>query len=254
MGYKIILLATALLFCLETDAQKKPSTNKTTVKAKQAQTLFAGDYEGLNGGKTVAISLKQTGNNLSGSLLMNGETAKITGLGKNNIANGQIVEDVSGKAYSFNAERKLNDLYFTITFPEFNNQTVRLTLQKIKANSIASNKNRDQKLIGTWRNTEVISSGSGQFYSSFSTDYFTRFNADGTVYIWTGKSAGGTKDVTIDGTGGANMQKMNWYTNGKTLYLVNPQNKQQSSVGFYAEPSRIMLSSAKSKKVYQRVN
>lgn len=252
MIYKILILAISFSSCLESDAQQQKAIKKPFVKAKQVSSNFTGDYEGSNAGKLVMITIKSAGNNISGTLLMNGETAKLSGTSKNNIATGQIKEDVSGKTYAFSAERKLNELNFSITFPEYNNQVVKLNLQKIV---LASNsKTRDQKLIGTWRNTEVISSGSGQFYSSFSTDYFAKFNADGTALIWTGKSAGGTKDVTIDGTGGSNIQKMEWYTSGKTLYLVNPQNKQQSAVSFYAEPSRMMLSTAKSKKVYQRVN
>lgn len=116
-----------------------------------------------------------------------------------------------------------------------------------------SGKNRDQKLIGTWRNTEVISSGSGEFYSSFSTDYFATFNADGTALIWTGKSAGGSKSVMIDANASNNVQKMEWYTAGKSLYLVDPRSKKESFVTFYAEPSRMMLTSNSSKKVYHRV-
>ncbi|RYG01336.1 MAG: hypothetical protein EOO07_34310 [Chitinophagaceae bacterium] len=252
MIYKILILALSFSSCLESDAQQKKAIKKPIVKAKQVVSNFTGDYEGNNSGKVVTINMKSTGNNISGTLLMNGETAKLSGISKNNIATGKITEDVSGKTYVFDAERKLNDLYISITFPEYNNQVLKLNLQKVVLAN--NNKTRDQKLIGTWRNTEVISSGSGQFYSSFSTDYFARFNADGTALIWTGKSAGGTKDVTIDGSGGKNLQKMEWYTSGKNLYLVNPQNRQQSAVSFYAEPNRMMLSSAKSKKVYQRVN
>ncbi|RZK21420.1 MAG: hypothetical protein EOO86_01185 [Pedobacter sp.] len=224
------------------------------MKIKQTPSLFTGSYEGLSGGKNVAIVLTAKDSKLTGSLLINGESAQITGLVQSNLASGQIKEDISGKVYSFTAERKLDALNFLITFPEYNNQIVKMELIKTKTVfASTSGKNRDQKLIGTWRNTEVISSGSGEFYSSFSTDYFATFNADGTALIWTGKSAGGSKSVMIDANASNNVQKMEWYTAGKSLYLVDPRSKKESFVTFYAEPSRMMLTSNSSKKVYHRV-
>ena len=255
MYLKIFIVIIAFSASLEMSAQGKKNTKKKVVTVKQTTSLFSGDYEGAQQGKTVSISLKANGNSLMGSLLMNGENAKITGTAVSNQASGTIKEDESGKTYAFTAERKANELYFNITFPEYNNQILQLVMQKqITNNQLATNKSIDQKLIGTWRNTEIISSGSGQFYSSFSTDYFLKFNADGTASAWSGKSAGGTRDVTIDANGNGNAQKMEWYTAGKNLYFVNPQNKKQSAVIYYAEPNLMMLTQNTDKKVYHRVN
>ncbi len=254
MWYKTLVLLLLLSSCVETDDQSKKNAKKLVV-AKQLSLLFTGNFEGVNAGKSISISLNADKSNVSGLLMMNGESAKITGISKNNKASGQIKELASGKIYSFTAEQKLNDLSFSITFPEYNNQVVKMDLKKITtANAAIGKKQRDQNLIGTWRNTEVISSGSGEFYSSFSTDYFARFNADGTALVWKGKSAGGSKNATIDASSNGNAQKMKWYTSGKTLYLVDPGSKQESAVIFYAEPNRMMLTSNKSKKVYQRIN
>lgn len=255
MLLKILFVALVFTSCADTHLPAQKPKKKPAILVKQTGALFSGEFEGANGGKNTTISLKPNGSKLSGHLNMDGETATITGEIKDANATGKITEVASGKSYVFNAIRKANDLHFSMVFPEFNNQTVSLILNKVvSVNKVTNNKNRDQKLIGTWRNTEVISSGSGQFYSSFSTNYFLKLNADGSALSWTGKSAGGTKDVTIDGDNHSALLKLEWYTNGKSLILANPANRKESQAIYYAEPSRMMLSYGKENKVYQRVN
>ena len=72
-------------------------------------------------------------------------------------------------------------------------------------------------MVGKWRFTEVISSGSGQFYSSFSTDYFLQFNANGSCTTWNGRSAGGSGNVSFESNDGTNIENANWYTEGKNV-------------------------------------
>lgn len=253
MLYKILLLVLMLSSYGETDAQNKNVVKKAIV-VKQVSPLFVGNYEGINNAKAISINLKADGVKISGSLILNGESAKISGIASKNIASGKIIEDISGKVYAFYGERKSNKLFFSITFPEYNNQVVKMELTKIIALNTANlTKQRDSRLLGTWRNTEVISSGSGEFYSSFSTDYFLTLNADGSAFAWSGKSAGGTKDVMVDANGNGKAQKMEWYTRGKSLFFVDPLSRKQSSVSFYAEPARMMLSTNNSKKVYHRM-
>ncbi|RZL42529.1 MAG: hypothetical protein EOO93_28840, partial [Pedobacter sp.] len=159
MLYKILLLVLMLSSYGETDAQNKKVVKKAIV-VKQVSPLFVGNYEGINNAKAISINLKADGVKVSGSLILNGESAKISGIASKNIASGKIIEDISGKVYAFYGERKSNKLFFSITFPEYNNQVVKMELTKIIALNTANlTKQRDSRLLGTWRNTEVISSG-----------------------------------------------------------------------------------------------
>ena len=127
-------------------------------------------------------------------------------------------------------------------------------MKRNKVVTTANNKGtKAAALIGVWRYTETINSGSGDTYASFSTDYFMDFRADGTVYSWTGKSAGGMGNMSIEGNASAK-EKGGWYTKDKTLYLINPATGSESSVLFYAETNRIMLhNGGANKKVMTRV-
>jgi len=230
--------------------------NKKTVAVKQVNN-FAGTYSVTLQGTLMSITLFTNGDKVTGNFLMNGQQAKITGIVKNLICSGKIVEDETGKTYNFEADRKDDYLNFAFAIPEQNNQVVKLLMKKEvinKTSTTAINKSRNQLLIGTWRYTEVISSGSGQFYSSFSTDYFVKFNQNGSAQIWTGKSAGGTNGITIDSAKPGTVQNAEWYTEGKLLYFVDPSTKSKSSIIYYAEPSRMMLTKGNSKKVYQKIN
>jgi hypothetical protein len=255
MLIKVCLFAMVFNFTDNVFSQDKKLVNN--VKIKQIASTFTGDYESTNTASTIFINLLEKNSVLIGTLTMNGEIAKISGSIKDRFASGKIVEVDSKKVYNFYAQKSGTTLNFSIVIPEQNNQTANLILNKVdaqKLNKELASKSRDQKLIGTWRYTEVISSGSGQFYSSFSTDYFAKFNADGTVFVWTGKSAGGSQNATIDGNASAQVQRMQWFTTGKILYLVDPTTMEKSPVQYYAEANRIMLSNNKNKKVYQRIN
>ena len=232
----------------------KPSSKK---QIKPVLPNFTGTYSTTLNGTLISITLSSKGNSVSGNFLMNGQQAKINGLIKNLSCTGKIVEDHTLKSYDFEASKNGENLNFKFVVPEQNNQTVHLVLKKenaSKSNTLAAGKNRNSMLLGTWRYTEVISSGSGQFYSSFSTDYFIKFSSDGTAQIWTGKSAGGTNGVTIDSAKPGTVQQVEWYTEGKLLYLVQPNTKQKSAVTYYAETNRMLLTSGSSKKVYQKIS
>lgn len=266
------LMLFCLVTCTETNSargQAKPKvvTKNTVVlkpkviQAKKATPIvkkqthnFAGYYAVTYPDKEMFITLLANGDVVTGTFLMNGEQAKINGVVKNLVCTGKIVEDQTGKAYNFKAERRGDLLDFSFTIPEQNNQLVNLVLNKVnKPVTNTANTNKHSMLIGTWRNTEVLSSGSGEFYTSFATDYFVQLDANGMAAIWTGKSAGGANGITIESAKPGSVQKMEWYTVGKILYLVNPATKQKAPVNFYAESNRMMLTSGSTKKVYQRV-
>jgi len=244
------------------------STKKTVVTpvnkkipSKIQSSTFDGNYSVTINGTLMAITLLTKGENVSGNFVMNGQQAKINGTIKGLTCTGKITEDDTGKTYNFEADRKGEYLNFAFAVPEQNNQVVKLLMKKEVASkasnattSLTINKSRNQILIGTWRYTEVISSGSGQFYSSFATDYFVKFNQNGSAQIWTGKSAGGTNGVTIDSAKPGTVQQAEWYTEGKLLYFVDPNTKSKSAISYYAEPNRMMLTKGNSKKVYQKIN
>jgi hypothetical protein len=63
----------------ETDAQNKKVVKKAIV-VKQVSPLFVGNYEGINNAKAISINLKADGVKVSGSLILNGESARISGI------------------------------------------------------------------------------------------------------------------------------------------------------------------------------
>ena len=143
-----------------------------------------------------------------------------------------------------------------------NNQAIELIFKRDEPSidskgiidTLGKNYKYDTKLYGVWRYTEVISSGSGDNYASFSTDYFMEFKADGTAFSWTGKSAGGSGNISIDGKGNSTAEKGQWYTEGKTLFLIDPVTKQKASILYFAEENRMMLhNGGNEKKVFQRI-
>ncbi len=241
---------------------KKPVKKvvKPAIKAKQQVSNFSGNYTGEIKGMPLSIQLVHKDKTVTGSFTMNGEQATINGTISNLTCSGKITEDNTNISYGFSAVKSGQNLNFTLLDPNQTVPGVKIVLKKspVSVNAAVvkntSGLSRNPSLIGTWRNTEVISSGSGQFYSSFSTDYFIKFDGNGNASIWTGKSAGGTRDATIDAPQGTQVQRMEWYTEGKALIFVDPKSRQKEAISFYAEPNRMMLTGKNSKKVYHRIN
>lgn len=232
---------------------------KVDVLAQKYNGHFSGDQPGLTSSAELTVQNKQ----LKGKVYMNGKLANVSGTITDSASAGTIFDVEVSKTYSYRSILRGNELHFFITFPELNYQELELVMQREKKNPAtkpASNSatksvgKKDARLVGVWRYTEVFSSGSGDNYASFSTDYFMEFKADGTVLSWTGKSAGGSGTVSIDGNGSAKVEKGEWYTEGKTLYLTDPVTNQKVSTLFYAEQSRMMLHNGGSdKKIFQRI-
>ncbi len=269
--FKIVLVLLSLTACNQSNGsqpknenpipkkeEKKPENldEKKIVKTVKMESHdFTGNYFGTFNGTEITMQLANDENSVTGNLMMNGEQAKILAAKNNLKFEGKITEDNSQKTYAVSGEWKNNKLYFLITFPEYDNKTVEIILEKGAKKSVSnSDANRNQMLVGTWRFTEVLSSGSGSNYMSFSTDYFVKFNADGTFVSWTGKSAGGSQNASIESGSGTNTATLKWHTSGKQLVLTDPKTQQSETINYYAENSRIMLSTNKSKRVYQRVH
>lgn len=271
MIIKSALLFFALTSCQDTKVKTEKDLNLQTDNVtmnRQMMSEFSGNFSGVNNDKEILVTLKPILNtkNISGVLLMDNQKAQIAAIENNGFIEGKITEEGSQKTYAITAEIKEGQLYFNITFPEFNNQILALVLKKNSSNENVTNINpnasssssnsssRDNATVGKWRFTEVFSSGSGEFYASMSTDYFIKINGDGTATTWTGKSAGGSNTVIIEGDYGTNVKQYKWFTNDKNFHFIDIETNEEQVVNYYAEPALIMFSFENNKRVYQRIN
>ena len=219
---------------------------------------FTGSYVGQQPGITSAAILKATANILSGNFELNGRPGNITASINGTHCEGKIYDIQMQKDYAFTGRVSIDSLNLAIVFPELNNQVINLAMKRMEAlnnadNSMQTSGSQNAALVGLWRYTETFSSGSGDNYTSFSTDYFMEFKADGTVLSWKGKSAGGMGDISLESNAGA-VEKGGWYTEGKTLFLTDLATGNKASLLFYAEPNRMMLhNGGKEKKIMMRV-
>ena len=281
MIIQALILFLAIFSCQESKAQSKVSTKPNIAKitgTKTAVSNFVGNFSGTQNEKEIFVTLKTVPrtNKLTGILTMDGKEAIITAT-ETSATNctGIITENDTKKKYNITAEIVNRKLHFNITFPEYNNQILALVLDRSTlttnqgGNTIAidsgtttssgssststKKKNRDRALVGKWRFTEVISSGSGQFYSSFSTDYFMQLTSNGECKTWIGSSAGGTNTMIIEGGYGTDLVKCGWNTSGKNLFLVNLNTQQATPTIYYAEQNRMMLTIGDTKRVFQRI-
>lgn len=253
---KLFLLTIVLCSC---NYYQKPQDNDSQSKAilKLQATAFTGKFTGTFNNNQIAVDMSEKDNVVNGRFFLNNENFQLLAASNGSKFAGKITEEATGRFYEVSAEIKVSVLHLFITFPELNNQIVELQLQKeslsAKTTSMANNqKEKNSKLIGTWRYTEVLSSGYGGSYGSMATDYFVQFKPNGECISWTGSSAGGSGNVSYESDGNKNARIEQWYTEGKNLVLVNPQTNQKASVTFFAEENRIMLKGNKS-RVYQRV-
>lgn len=106
--------------------------------------------------------------------------------------------------------------------------------------SEVSTKELNPKFIGTWRFTEVLSSGG----FTVVTDYFFQFKTNGEVDSWFGTSSNPVNNLTTSG----------WYTNGNNLVLFNLQTKVEESVTFLISPAgNTLLFNGNSTRVFQKI-
>ncbi|RYY54712.1 MAG: hypothetical protein EOO09_13280 [Chitinophagaceae bacterium] len=225
-----------------------------------AQPAFKGKFSGEQPGIISSADLVQDGTNLSGTVTINGKKAAVSGTVQDSSITGTLDDEETDKVYAYTGYIEKGELHFSITFPELNNQVIELVMKQGAA--VASgpgtkisnpNASRDVRLIGLWRYTEVLSSGSGSNYGSLATDYFMELKADGTLLSWTGKSAGGAGGQGVSSEGNANVSKGEWYTEAKVLVMVDPAKGEKASVQFMADANRIMFVNGNNKRVWQRV-
>lgn len=114
----------------------------------------------------------------------------------------------------------------------------------------------DERLIGTWRYTEVINSGLGALYTSMTTDFFLQFKENGVVINWQGDSYVGSKDANFNSTAGNNSQSGKWKTDRDKglLYFIDSVTNESVHTKYYVENNRMMLSNDNKKQVYERID
>ena len=222
---------------------------------------FEGKFEGNSNGIISSADIKVNGTALTGTLVINGQADGFDGIVDGNTCTGIIHDTEVSKEYAF--EANINGDQFVIAFalPELNNQVLSLVMNRTSGsikkatnsntNNLQNNKERNPVLIGTWRNNETLSSGSGDSYMSFSTDYFIQLNADGSALSWTGASAGMTTSAKSNED---NPDRGSWFTEGKTLHLKDEVNGQDATTLYSCDGSRLMLHNEGSeKKIFQKV-
>ncbi|MBK8842869.1 MAG: lipocalin family protein [Saprospiraceae bacterium] len=265
---KYLAFISFLLFAMcsnDNSKQVSDSENQnTSVEAidkeenKPDKSPFAGKFSGNSNGIISSAEIKVKGNNLDGILVINGQSDGFDGIIDGNTCNGIIHDTEVSKEYSFVAQINEDQFVIAFTLPEMNNQVLTLAMQRDTESKKASNnpsginnKEKNPMLVGTWRNNETFSSGSGDSYMSFSTDYFMQFNADGTALSWTGASAGMTTSAKSNED---NPDHGTWYTEGETLYLKDDASGQDATTLYSCDGSRLMLHNGGSeKKIFERV-
>jgi len=271
MNFKKIflpILLFSLLFlsaCNDSNSQNN-STKKTSQINKPENTthMFTGKYFAAYENAAISAEITEDQNVIRGYFYMDGVQNEIIATSQSNTFQGKILDRQKEIFYDISAILKDDVLYFSITFPELDNQVIELILNKtdhlesqpnpnLNPVTQSNDKVRDQRLIGTWRYTEVLSSGNGDFYTSLATDYFIQFKANGECLSWSGSSAGGSSDVSLESRGNSNVYVEKWYTEGKNVIFYDPKTHEEVSIPFFAEENRMMLKGGSS-KVYERVN
>jgi uncharacterized protein YcfL len=237
--------------------------------AASAQTTnpFTGKYQSVNTNGSVFTDITENQHLIRGTFLMDGVNYQIIATSDGNRFQGKILDELQGKFYDVSSELKGSELHFAITIPELNNRVVDIPFTKQgvsaaknltqssaqpKAQAALNNKEKSPKLIGTWRYTEVLSSGFGGNAASLATDYFVQFKPNGECLSWSGSSAGGSQDVSLESRGNGKVTREEWYTEGNKVTFIDPATREEASITFFAEEQRMMLKGSSS-KVYQRV-
>ena len=245
--------------------------------------LFTGTYIAAYENAAISAEITQNRNVIRGNFYMDGVQNEIIATSQSNTFQGKILDKQKQVFYNITANLKDNILRFSITFPELNNQVVELLLTKqgytsggesdltitngdsnittteisnesnSKASTQLNSRAKDRRLIGTWRYTEVLSSGGYGDYASMATDYFVQFKANGECLSWTGSSAGGSNSGSFESSGNGNVTTEGWYTEGKNVVFYDLTTNEEVSIPFLADENRFLLKGG-STKIYERVN
>jgi hypothetical protein len=263
--------------CSQTNPPKKikPMAKKTTLTSG----LFTGHYIASYENASISAELTENNTVVKGFFYMDNVQKELIAISNRNTMTGKIKDKSKSIYYDFTAELIGNSLRFAITFPELNNQVVELLLTKHKyttdseteltinegganlttsetttgSSSQLNSRAKDRRLIGTWRYTEVLSSGGYGDYASQATDYFIQFKSNGECLSWTGSSAGGSNNGSFESSGNGNVTIEGWYTEGKNVVFYDLATNEEVSIPFLADENRFLLKGG-STKIYERIN
>jgi hypothetical protein len=109
-----------------------------------------------------------------------------------------------------------------------------------------ANTERNEALIGLWKNTEIL--GTGEF--TMTNEFFIEFLEDGSVVSWPGRSVG--PDYYRD-EDKSKVSKGTWYTSGKGLHMIDPATNQDAETYYTVSETGLLMSNGSQKKPFVRI-
>jgi hypothetical protein len=223
-----------------------------TSKKQSPGEAFEGNFKGTNNGITATANLTVSDGRLQGTVLMNGESARLDGSIDGESTRGTLHDAATDKDYDYTGSIAGDELSISIIFPELNDQEVKLIMQreggsevKEKAGKQSGELNPD--LVGTWKHTEILGGGGGE---SMTNEFLMEFREDGTCSSWPGRSTGFGSYQEEDKSKATNGK---WYTAGDMLHFVDPATGEDASTNYSVSESGLLMSNGGSKKIWQRV-
>ncbi|MBK8442589.1 MAG: hypothetical protein IPL35_03855 [Sphingobacteriales bacterium] len=228
---------------------------------------FSGTFTLNQNGVVITLSGEQKDSDYKGTLVSGQDYATVTGVvGDDEMMSGVVAEGDGSASYLFSAVLHGETLIFSMYLGLV---PVELSLQRSTAaatsvppaasnvtlpnnNTAPPNKTAanidDNRLVGLWRYTDVMSSGGFGDYMSWATDYFLLLNADGTFEYTQGSSAGGGSYGAYE-AGGSVIAKGTWSSADKNLMLY--YDGQTEQIPYSCDGNNMMHKT--NKRIWERV-
>ena len=213
---------------------------------------FEGDFKGNLKEVTIKSNLAVSDNELKGIFIMNGQSSKISGTIKGHAVEGIIIDGETATKYEYTGSIEGDELRLSVTFPELNNRVIEMVLQREGGANAKKNKPTEKggdintDMVGLWKHSEILGGGG----ESMTNETMLEFMEDGTFSTWPGRSSGPgfyrDEDKSKATTG-------KWYTDGKTLHLVDPLTKEDATTNYSVSESGLLLTGDSGKKVFERI-
>ncbi len=233
--------------------------NNTVSEARIVQkNIFEGNFSGSLNGAPCALLLQAKGNDLTGTITINGQLGDIIGTSNAKNCLGNVIDQETSAQYPFTAQLVKNELLFQLDLTAFGGQLTSITFSKETQTNVANVKNNNgnlnSNLFGLWRHTSVYSSGTGDMHFSMQTDYFLELKPNGQFIRWSGDSSGGTQEVSAYTNAEEDKTTGSWYCEGKFLCTkLESPNSKVNQVQYYQENNQMMFTRNGEKTVYERI-
>lgn len=235
---------------------------------------FTGKYITTQNGIECIVEFKQAANQqVSGQINIGNEKGTLKGAVANGIASGTIQDASTQQIFKFEAEVAEPMLTFIMYVKdESSGVSVPLTFLMERTSGAgtqsstttqpstsntgnldpakAPKKARDAKLVGIWRTTETINSGSGEFYMGMSTDYFMQFTQEGIAGVWQGKSGGGGAGSSFSSEGDSGVTAVYWYSEAAIFTLADPNTKEEVKTKYQFHDGQLVTTNRNGKYVF----